>query len=35
MKKEKIKTIEAVTKAMSDPEARLRAMFNAKLRGDM
>lgn len=26
---------EAVAKAMSDPEARLRAMFNAKLRGDM
>ena len=22
-------------KAMSDPEARLRAMFNAKIRGDM
>lgn len=29
------KATEAVAKAMSDPEARLRAMFNAKLRGDM
>lgn len=29
------KATEAVTKAMSDPEARLRAMFNAKIRGDM
>lgn len=29
------KATEAVTKAMSDPEARLRAMFNAKMRGDM
>lgn len=29
------KATEAVVKAMSDPEARLRAMFNAKLRGDM
>lgn len=29
------KATEAVVKAMSDPEARLRAMLNAKLRGDM
>lgn len=29
------KATEAVTKAMSDPEARLRAMFNAKIRRDM
>lgn len=29
------KATEAVAKAMSDPEARLKAMFNAKLRGDM
>ena len=29
------KAAEAIAKAMSDPEARLRAMFNAKLRGDM
>lgn len=29
------KATEAVAKAMSDPEARLRAMLNAKLRGDM
>lgn len=29
------KATEAVAKAMSDPEARLRAMFNAKIRGDM
>lgn len=38
VKMKKIKTIEAteaVVKAMSDPEARLRAMFEAKMRGDM
>ncbi len=29
------KAAEAVAKAISDPEARLRAMFNAKIRGDM
>lgn len=29
------KATEAVTKAVSDPQARLRAMFEAKMRGDM
>lgn len=29
------KATEALAKAMSDPQARLKAMFNAKLRGDM
>lgn len=32
---EKQKLKEAVTKAASDPQARLRAMFEAKMRGDM
>lgn len=29
------KATEAVAKAMSDPQARLRAMFEAKMRGDI
>lgn len=29
------KATEALAKAMSDPQARLKAMLNAKLRGDM
>lgn len=29
------KAAEALVKAMSDPEARLRAMFEAKMRGDI
>ena len=29
------KATEAVTKASSDPQARLRAIFEAKMRGDM
>ena len=29
------KATEALAKAMSDPQARLKAMFNAKIRGDM
>lgn len=30
-----VEATEAVTKASSDPQARLRAIFEAKMRGDM